>query len=81
MFTQPVQGSSRFTSFNFFLLNLFHDEDWQEFQCPMVFPQCQYNWCVTGENKMVIITEILKHTFIHNFMFFVPFRMMNMQVH
>lgn len=58
MFTVPTrirtgQGSKRFT---FFLLHLEEYENpWQRFVCPMSFPQCHYHWCVTGENKMVII--------------------------
>jgi hypothetical protein len=54
MFTVPVagrtgNGSKRFT---FFLLHL-NDNNWQSFQCPMDFSQCNYNWCVIGENKLV----------------------------
>ncbi len=28
----------------------------ETFSCPMTFSTCSYNWCVTGENKLVSCT-------------------------
>ena len=54
MFKKPlVRAVKKFNkSFDFFILN-FNDDEWQKFDCPMVFNYCQYNWCASGENPMV----------------------------
>lgn len=62
MFQVDVPSRSRqgFKSFTFFLLTLTEPEsEWQIFNCPMTFPQCNYNWCITGENRMVKIVRKL----------------------
>ena len=57
MFTQDVQNRSRLghKSFTFFLLTQEGNPEnaWQQFKCPMKFPQCSYNWCINGENRSV----------------------------
>lgn len=56
MFTQEVESkkSTKQKSFTFFLLTLDDFEaEWQQFLCPMDFPQCHYNWCISGENREV----------------------------
>lgn len=53
MFTQPV--GNRNMGFTCFLLNTESFElDWQQFECPMSFPQCYYDWCVTGDNNTMV---------------------------
>jgi hypothetical protein len=55
MFTQPVVGSNRSKSFTCFLLNITNLKlAWQQFECPMSFPQCHYDWCVTGDNSTMV---------------------------
>jgi hypothetical protein len=55
MFTQSIIPTSRSKSFVFFVLS---EEvpflEWQQFECPMSFPQCPYDWCVTGDNNEVV---------------------------
>jgi hypothetical protein len=54
MFTQPV-GRGRSRSFTCFLLNIKNPEfAWQQFECPMSFPQCHYDWSVTGDNNVMV---------------------------
>ena len=54
MFTQPSENS-RFRSFTCCLLSRAATElKWQIFECPMSFPQCHYNWCVTGEHDEMV---------------------------
>ena len=57
MFTQDVQNRSRLghKSFTFFLPTQEGNPEnaWQQFKCPMKFPQCSYNWCNNGENRSV----------------------------
>ena len=59
MFTQDVQNRSRLghKSFTFFLLTQEGNPEnaWQQFKCPMKFPQCSYNWCINGENRSVTL--------------------------
>ena len=56
LFQKPiVQSIKKYSkAFDFFVLNL-NDDEWQKFDCPMVFNYCQYNWCASGENPMVSI--------------------------
>ena len=55
MFTQSLGASTRSKSFTCFLLSQEATElKWQEFECPMSFPQCHYDWCVTGDNNVVV---------------------------
>ena len=65
MFTQPIVGGGNHKSFSCFLLNAPDPEsEWQLFKCPMDFPQCHYDWCVTGDNnKMVKMPDINKNCF------------------
>ena len=56
MFTQMVASpkATKPKSFTFFLLSLDDIEvPWQQFSCPMEFPQCGYNWCINSENRDV----------------------------
>jgi hypothetical protein len=34
-------------------LKIDEDEEFQTLECPMTFSTCSYNWCVTGENRLV----------------------------
>ncbi len=34
------------------------DSLFETFSCPMTFSTCSYNWCVTGENKLVSCTYL-----------------------
>jgi hypothetical protein len=67
MFSQPVRSKAKTpqTSLTFYLLSLEENEaQWQQFVCPMDFPQCHYNWCASGENRDVNIY------FSYNYFFF-----------
>jgi hypothetical protein len=36
------------------MLNTVHQHNlWQTFECPMIYPRLEYNWCVTGDNRQV----------------------------
>ena len=60
MFTQTVRPNSNIRFFSCFLLSedvieLFKkDLEWQQIECPMSFPQCHYDWCVTGDNNAMV---------------------------
>ena len=66
MFTQPVVGGSgRHKSFTCFLLNEAAPElEWQRFECSMSFPQCHYDWCVTGDNNIMVIMSDIHRLFL-----------------
>jgi hypothetical protein len=34
-------------------LKIDEDAEFQTLECPMTFSTCSYNWCVTGENRLV----------------------------
>jgi hypothetical protein len=82
MFTQPVRPNSNIKSFTCFLLSedvieLFKkDLEWEQIKCPMSFPQCHYDWCVTGDNNAMVNMTGIYDIYIYLRKFF-SFRMMN----
>jgi hypothetical protein len=36
-------------------LKLDENDVFQSLECPMTFSTCSYNWCITGENRLVSI--------------------------
>ena len=80
MFTQTVQSkkAKKPLSFTFFLLSQEDVEaQWQQFSCPMEFPQCRYNWCITGENRDVSL-YFSTSNITFSYVIFSCFRTMNM---
>lgn len=53
LFTKSLnRKSQQYKAFVFIILN-WSEEGYQQFNCPMVFSNVSYNWCVTGANKLV----------------------------
>lgn len=39
-------------------LDIDENDQFQILECPMTFSTCSYNWCITGENRLVSIFKI-----------------------
>ncbi len=57
VFTQPTRPNSKVKSFTWFLLSGDESEEninWEQFECPMSFSQCHYDWCATSDNSAMV---------------------------
>jgi hypothetical protein len=81
MFTQSASRTSRSKYFNCFLISEAITElKWERFTCPMSFPQCHYDWSVTGDNNIMVNIPVVINDLIHFNVFFLFFRMTNSPV-